>query len=73
MVVLGAAGGTGVVVCELGRLLGLHAIACASSNDKLAFALDGAASVVAAIQTRCVRFVWSMMPHGPQPSSALQL
>jgi NADPH:quinone reductase-like Zn-dependent oxidoreductase len=42
MVVLGAAGGTGVAACELGRLLGLHVIACASSDDKLAFALDGA-------------------------------
>src|SRR3979411_1318806 len=40
-----------VVVCELERLLGLRVIACASSNDKLAFALDGAASVVAVIQT----------------------
>jgi NADPH:quinone reductase len=36
--VLGAAGGTGLAACELGKLLGLKVIACASSEEKLEFA-----------------------------------
>ena len=36
--VLGAAGGTGLAACELGRLMGLKVIACASSEEKLEFA-----------------------------------
>ncbi len=36
--VLGAAGGTGLAACELGKLLGLKVIACASSDEKLEFA-----------------------------------
>lgn len=38
LAVLGAAGGTGLAACELGKLLGLQVIACASSDEKLAFA-----------------------------------
>jgi NADPH2:quinone reductase len=38
LAVLGAAGGTGLAACELGKLLGLKVIACASSDEKLAFA-----------------------------------
>jgi NADPH2:quinone reductase len=38
MAVLGAAGGTGLAACELGKLLGLKVIACASSDEKLDFA-----------------------------------
>ncbi|MCP1835565.1 NADPH2:quinone reductase [Bradyrhizobium sp. USDA 4532] len=37
LAVLGAAGGTGLAACELGKLMGLRVIACASSEDKLAF------------------------------------
>ena len=33
-----AAGGTGLAACELGKLMGLKVIACASSDEKLAFA-----------------------------------
>ena len=40
MAVLGAAGGTGLSAVELGRLMGARVIACASSNDKLAFARE---------------------------------
>jgi len=36
--VLGAAGGTGLAACELGKLMGAKVIACASSEEKLAFA-----------------------------------
>jgi len=36
--VLGAAGGTGLAACELGKLMGLKVIACASSDEKLEFA-----------------------------------
>jgi len=38
LAVLGAAGGTGLAACELGRLMGLKVIACASSEEKLEFA-----------------------------------
>ncbi|HEY0329732.1 MAG TPA: NADPH:quinone oxidoreductase family protein [Rhodopseudomonas sp.] len=38
LAVLGAAGGTGLAACELGKLLGLKVIACASSDAKLDFA-----------------------------------
>lgn len=35
LLVLGAAGGVGLAAVELGKLLGAHVIACASSDDKL--------------------------------------
>src|SRR5258706_8948949 len=38
LAVLGAAGGTGLAACELGKLMGLKVIACASSEEKLEFA-----------------------------------
>ncbi|MGY3547154.1 NADPH:quinone reductase-like Zn-dependent oxidoreductase [Bradyrhizobium sp. USDA 4469] len=38
LAVLGAAGGTGLAACELGKLMGLKVIACASSDEKLEFA-----------------------------------
>src|SRR5262249_8484411 len=38
MAVLGAAGGTGLAACELGKLMGAEVIACASSDEKLEFA-----------------------------------
>jgi len=38
LVVFGAAGGVGLAACELGKVLGLKVIACASSDEKLAFA-----------------------------------
>ena len=38
LVVLGAAGGTGLAAIELGNMMGARVIACASSDEKLAFA-----------------------------------
>lgn len=38
LAVLGAAGGTGLAACELGALMGLKVIACASSDEKIEFA-----------------------------------
>jgi NADPH2:quinone reductase len=38
LAVLGAAGGVGLAAVEIGRLMGARVIACASSEDKLAFA-----------------------------------
>jgi NADPH2:quinone reductase len=38
LVVLGAAGGVGLAAVELGRIMGARVIACASSDEKLAFA-----------------------------------
>lgn len=37
MVVLGAAGGTGLAAIEIGKILGLNVVACASSDEKLEF------------------------------------
>jgi NADPH2:quinone reductase len=38
LAVLGAAGGVGLAAIELGKLMGAHVIACASSTEKIAFA-----------------------------------
>jgi NADPH2:quinone reductase len=38
LVVLGASGGTGLATVELGKIMGARVIACASSDEKLAFA-----------------------------------
>ncbi len=38
LVVLGASGGTGLAAVELGKMLGARVIACASADEKLAFA-----------------------------------
>ena len=38
LAVLGAAGGVGLAAVELGKIMGAHVIACASSDEKLAFA-----------------------------------
>jgi NADPH2:quinone reductase len=47
LAVLGAAGGVGLATVELGRIMGARVIACASSDDKLAFArAHGADEVV---------------------------
>ena len=38
LVVLGASGGTGLATVEIGKVMGARVIACASSDEKLAFA-----------------------------------
>jgi NADPH2:quinone reductase len=40
LVVLGASGGTGLAAIELGKIMGARVIACASADDKLAFARE---------------------------------
>ena len=40
LAVLGASGGVGLAAVELGKVLGARVIACASSDDKLAFAKE---------------------------------
>ncbi len=40
LAVLGAAGGTGLAAVELGKIMGARVIACASSEEKLAFARE---------------------------------
>jgi NADPH:quinone reductase len=40
LAVLGASGGTGLAAIEIGKLMGARVIACASSDDKLAFARE---------------------------------
>lgn len=47
LAVLGAAGGTGQSAIEIGKVMGARVIACASSDDKLAFCRDvGADDVI---------------------------
>lgn len=46
MVVLGAAGGTGLAAIEIGKLLGLNVVACASSDEKLQFCKKYGADVL---------------------------
>jgi NADPH2:quinone reductase len=47
LAVLGASGGVGLAAIELGKLMGARVVACASSDDKLAFArAHGAHEVV---------------------------
>jgi NADPH2:quinone reductase len=40
LAVLGASGGTGLAAVEIGKVMGARVIACASSDDKLAFARE---------------------------------
>ena len=40
LAVLGASGGVGIAAVELGKIMGARVIACASSDDKLAFARE---------------------------------
>ena len=46
LAVLGASGGTGLAAVELGKIMGARVIACASSDDKLAFARQHGADEV---------------------------
>ncbi len=46
LVVLGAAGGTGLAAIEIGKLMGLKVIACASSDDKLEFCRQHGADIL---------------------------
>ena len=46
LVVLGASGGTGLAAVELGKIMGARVIACASSDDKLAFAREHGADEI---------------------------
>ena len=46
LAVLGASGGTGLAAIELGKLMGARVIACASSDDKLAFCRERGADEV---------------------------
>ena len=43
LLVLGAAGGVGAAAVELGKAMGAHVIAAASTNDKVQFALEAGA------------------------------
>jgi NADPH2:quinone reductase len=46
LAVLGASGGVGIAAVELGKRMGARVIACASSDDKLAFARQHGADVL---------------------------
>ena len=46
LAVLGASGGVGLAAVELGKIMGARVIACASSDDKLAFARQHGADAV---------------------------
>ena len=55
LAVLGASGGTGLAAIELGKLMGARVIACASSDDKLAFAKGTAPTTASTTQARFAR------------------
>ena len=52
LVVLGASGGTGLAAIEIGKIMGARVIACASSDDKLAFARQHGADETVNYATR---------------------
>jgi NADPH:quinone reductase len=55
LAVLGASGGVGLAAVELGHAMGARVIACASSDDKLAFAREHGADAVVNYATENVR------------------
>ena len=55
LVVLGASGGTGLATIEIGKIMGARVIACASSDDKLAFARDHGADATVNYATADLR------------------
>src|SRR5580704_12603166 len=55
LVVLGASGGTGLATIEIGKIMGARVIACASSDDKLAFARDHGADAAVNYATADLR------------------
>ncbi len=55
LLVLGAAGGTGVAAIQLGKLMGARVIACASSTQKLALCLELGADEVVNYETEDLR------------------
>ena len=55
LVVLGASGGVGLAAVELGHAMGARVIACASSDDKLAFAREHGADAVLNYATEDLR------------------
>jgi NADPH2:quinone reductase len=55
LAVLGAAGGVGLAAIEIGRMMGARVIACASNDDKLAFARDRGAHEVVNYATEDLR------------------
>ncbi|MPZ36409.1 MAG: zinc-binding dehydrogenase [Rhodospirillales bacterium] len=55
LAVLGAAGGVGLAAVELGKLMGARVLACASTDDKLAFARAHGADETVNYTTRDLR------------------
>jgi NADPH2:quinone reductase len=55
LAVLGASGGVGLAAVELGKLMGARVIACASSDDKLAFAREHGAEATVNYATENLR------------------
>ena len=46
LVVLGASGGVGTAAIQLGKIMGAHVIACASTDEKLAFCKSASADIL---------------------------
>ena len=55
LAVLGASGGVGLAAVELGKIMGARVIACASTDDKLAFARDHGAHETVNYETEDLR------------------
>jgi NADPH2:quinone reductase len=66
LAVLGASGGVGLAAIEIGRELGAHVIACASSNEKLGFARAHGAHEIVNYETEELRSAFKRLggEHG---------
>jgi len=64
LAVLGAAGGTGLAACELGALMGLKVIACASSDEKIEFAKQHGAELGLNYATEDLKEGLKRITHG---------
>jgi NADPH:quinone reductase len=67
LAVLGAAGGVGIAAVELGKLMGARVIACASSDDKLAFTRQHGADETINYASQDLRDALRRVTGGPGP------
>ena len=63
LAVLGASGGAGLAAVELGKLMGARVIACASSDEKLAFAREHGADEIVNYSNENLRDAFRRLGH----------
>ena len=67
LLVLGAAGGVGIAAIEIGRAIGAHVVACASTDDKLAVCRDHGADATINYATEDLRERIKALTDGKGP------